>query len=107
MYGRACPEAEAYPEGVPPQAIVPLPYQLLAGQRYSVIHAETEYYRAVTFDPANHVVVRGELRYHQIQFGHRIAYVMADDVTIQASPAGAPSVQDGGPRAGGSRKLRP
>ncbi len=90
VYGRAYPEAEAYPEGVPPQAIAPLPYQLLAGQRYSVTHAETEYYRAVTFDPANHVVVRGELRYHQIQFGHRIAYVMADDVTIQASPVAAP-----------------
>ncbi len=91
VYGRAYPEAEAYPEGVPPQAIVPLPYQLLAGQRYAVgQEPETEYYRAVTFDPANHVVVRGELRYYQIQFGHRVAYVMADDVTLLPSPKGAP-----------------
>ena len=62
VYGRAYPEAEAYPEGVPPQAIVPLQYQLLAGQRYAVgLVAATEYYRAVTFDPTNHVVVRGDL----------------------------------------------
>jgi hypothetical protein len=91
VYGRAYPEAEAYPEGVPPQAIVPLQYQLLAGQRYAVgLVAATEYYRAVTFDPANHVVVRGDLRYYQIQFGHRIAYVMADDVDVMLSPIGAP-----------------
>ena len=91
VYGRAYPEEEAYPEGVPPQAIVPLPYQLLAGQRYSVgLEAAAEYYRAVTFNPANHVVVRGELQYYQIQFGHRIAYVLADDVTIQPSRIGAP-----------------
>jgi hypothetical protein len=76
---------------VPPQAIAPLPYQLLAGQRYAVgQEPETEYYRTVTFDPANRVVVRGELRYFQIQFGHRIAHVMADDVTIEPSAAGAP-----------------
>jgi hypothetical protein len=78
---------------VPPQAIAPLPYQLLAGQRYAVgQEPETEYYRAVTFDPANHVVVRGELRYFQIQFGHRMTYVMADDVTIQPSPVGSPTM---------------
>jgi hypothetical protein len=47
--------------------------------------ADTEYYRAVTFDPANHKVIRGNLVYYQIQFGHRVAYVMADDVDLRPS----------------------
>jgi hypothetical protein len=91
VYGRAYPEAAAYPAGVPPQAIVPLQYKLLAGQRYAVgLLPETEYYRAVTFDPAGHVVVSGDLRYYQIQFGHRVAFVQADDVLILPSWIGAP-----------------
>jgi len=83
VYGRAYPEAEAYPEGVPPQAIAPLQYEMLAGQRYVLgQEPETEYYRAVTFDATQHVVVRGDLRYYQIQFGHRVAFVLADDVVV-------------------------
>ncbi|HLM74681.1 MAG TPA: hypothetical protein VK459_18365, partial [Polyangiaceae bacterium] len=70
---------------------VPLQYELLAGQRYAVgFSPETEYYRAVTLDPANHVVVSGNIGYHQIQFGHRVAYVMADDVLLQPSSEYAP-----------------
>ncbi|WP_394832431.1 N-acetylmuramoyl-L-alanine amidase [Pendulispora rubella] len=84
VYGRPYPEAEAYPSHVPVQAIVPLQYELRAGQRYSVGHfPSTEYLWAGTFDPSEHVVVRGRTRYFQIQFGHRIAYVMADDVELQ------------------------
>ena len=48
----------------------------------------SEYYRAVTFDgsrPGDWTVIRGTLRYVQIQFGHRIAFVNADDVDV--SPA--------------------
>jgi N-acetylmuramoyl-L-alanine amidase len=91
VYGRAYPEPEAYPAGVPVQAIVPLQYKLLVGQRYAVgFSPEAEYYRAVTLDPAQHVVVRGELQYYQIQFGHRVAYVLADDVVIQPSWYAAP-----------------
>jgi N-acetylmuramoyl-L-alanine amidase len=91
VFGRAYPEPEAYPEGVPPQAITPLQYALPAGQRYAVgMVAATEYYRAVTIDPANHVVVEGDLRYYQIQFGHRIAFVLADDVDVVPSWVGAP-----------------
>lgn len=83
VYGRPYPEAEAYPSQVPVQAIVPLQYALAAGQRYSVGHVPaTEYLWAGTFDPSQHVVVRGQTRYVQIQFGHRIAYVMADDVDV-------------------------
>ncbi|WP_020668364.1 N-acetylmuramoyl-L-alanine amidase [Amycolatopsis nigrescens] len=83
VYGTAYPEPEAYPEGRPPLPIVPLQYSLPAGQRYSsggVIGSE--YYYATTFDPSQHVVVRGKTRYVQIQFGHRVAYVKADDVRL-------------------------
>jgi hypothetical protein len=87
VYGRAYPEAAAYPAGINPQAIVPLQYRLPAGQRYSVGQLlPSEYYSAVTFDPANHKVVQGKLRYFQIQFGHRVMFVNADDVVVRASP---------------------
>jgi hypothetical protein len=89
MYGRAYPEAAAYPAGVPVQAIVPLQYTLSAGQRYAVgAVLPSEYYRAVTFDgssPGDWTVIRGTTKYVQIQFGHRIAYVNLDDVQILPS----------------------
>ncbi|WP_394825460.1 N-acetylmuramoyl-L-alanine amidase [Pendulispora albinea] len=91
VYGRAYPEKEAYPAQVPVQAIVPLQYALLAGQRYAVGEVpEAEYLWATTFDPAGHVVVEGGTRYFQVQFGHRVAYVMADDVQLLPSGVGAP-----------------
>ena len=59
VYGRAYPEAAAYPAGVPVQAVSPLPYKLLAGQRYVAgDKVPGEYYYAVTFDTAGHKVVR-------------------------------------------------
>jgi hypothetical protein len=83
VYGRAYPEPEAYPPTVPVQTVVPLPYTLSAGQRYSAADTvNAEYYSATTFDVAKHVVVRGKTKYVQIQFGHRIAFVKADDVRI-------------------------
>ncbi|MEQ0562959.1 N-acetylmuramoyl-L-alanine amidase [Amycolatopsis sp. NEAU-NG30] len=83
VFGRAYPEPEAYPANVPVQVITPLPYTLLSGQKYSSAGTVgSEYYYATTFDPADHVVVRGKLKYVQIQFGHRIAFVKADDVRI-------------------------
>ncbi|MDX3078461.1 peptidoglycan recognition family protein [Streptomyces sp. MI02-7b] len=89
VYGRAFPEAAAYPAGVPVQPDAPLPYKLLAGQRYVVGEAtHGEYFRAVTFDAAQHVVVRGRQVYYEIQFGHRVAYVKAEDVTVLPSEAG-------------------
>ncbi len=36
VYGRAYPEAAAYPANIPPQAVTPLQYSLPAGQKYSV-----------------------------------------------------------------------
>ena len=86
VYGRAYPEQEAYPAGVPYQAISPLQYTFSAGEKYTLSgSAVGEYYRATTFDPTPHQVVRGKTRYYQIQFGHRIMFVKADDVRLTLS----------------------
>ncbi|MEJ3742479.1 N-acetylmuramoyl-L-alanine amidase [Actinomycetes bacterium KLBMP 9797] len=89
VYGRAYPEQAAYPEGVPYQAITPLQYTLSAGQRYAVGNVlPSEYYRAVTFggsSPGDWTVIRGDTRYIQIQFGHRIMFVNQADVRILPS----------------------
>ncbi|WP_107122801.1 N-acetylmuramoyl-L-alanine amidase [Streptomyces caeruleatus] len=86
VYGRAYPEASAYPAGVPAQAVSPLPYTLPAGQRYVVGgKVPGEYYYAVAFDEASHRVVVGKDQYYEIQFGHRVAYVRAADVRELAS----------------------
>ncbi|MEU8295921.1 N-acetylmuramoyl-L-alanine amidase [Micromonospora sp. NPDC048909] len=94
VYGRAYPEQAAYPAGVPYQTISPLQYTFAAGQRYALGGiVPSEYYRAVTFDgssPGDWTVIRGDLRYAQIQFGHRIMYVNLDDVLLLPSPLGAP-----------------
>jgi N-acetyl-anhydromuramyl-L-alanine amidase AmpD len=83
VYGRAYPEAEAYPAGVPVQSLVPLQYTFAAGQRYTIGGSEKgEYYYATTFDKADHTVVRGNLDYYEIQFGHRVFYVKAADVEV-------------------------
>ncbi|MEV6330592.1 peptidoglycan recognition family protein [Streptomyces sp. NPDC051909] len=83
VYGRAYPEASAYPVGVPVQAVTPLPYALLAGQRYVVgDRTPGEYLFAPTFDTTGHAVVRGQEEYYEIQFGHRVAFVKAADVRV-------------------------
>ncbi|MEW1720394.1 N-acetylmuramoyl-L-alanine amidase [Streptomyces sp. NPDC093109] len=87
VYGRAYPEEAAYPAGVPVQAVTPLPYTLLPGQRYVVGgRGPGAYYYAKTFGGSDHRVVRGAQTYYQIQFGHRIAFVKASDVEVL--PAG-------------------
>uniref|UniRef100_UPI002A801647 N-acetylmuramoyl-L-alanine amidase n=1 Tax=Streptomyces sp. CRN 30 TaxID=3075613 RepID=UPI002A801647 len=83
VYGRAYPEASAYPAEVPVQAVSPLPYRLPAGQRYVVgDEVPGEYYYAVTFSEDSHRVVTGEDRYYEIQYGHRVAFVRAADVEV-------------------------
>ncbi|MFI1016750.1 N-acetylmuramoyl-L-alanine amidase [Streptomyces sp. NPDC020965] len=83
VYGRAYPEASAYPEGVPVQPLAPLPYRLLAGQRYVVgDRLRGEYLYATTFDTAGHRVVRGDEWYYEIQFGHRVAFVREADARV-------------------------
>ncbi|MEV7450477.1 N-acetylmuramoyl-L-alanine amidase [Streptomyces nigra] len=86
VYGRAYPEASAYPADVPAQAVSPLPYTLPAGQRYVVGgKVPGEYYYAVTFDEGSHRVVRGKDLYYEIQYGHRVAFVRAADVKVVRS----------------------
>ncbi|MER6012072.1 N-acetylmuramoyl-L-alanine amidase [Streptomyces bluensis] len=88
VYGRAYPEAGAYPEGVPVQSVSPLPYKLLQSQRYVAgDRGPGEYFYSPTFDTAPHRVVVGKDQYVEIQFGHRVAYVRAADVLVL--PAGA------------------
>lgn len=87
VYGRAYPEASAYPAGIPVQAVSPLQYTFAAGQRYAVgdFTVPTNYYRAVTFSletPNDHVDVVGQDRYYQISLGHRFAFVRAADVDV-------------------------
>jgi hypothetical protein len=94
VYGRAYPEAAAYPAGVPVQAIVPLQYSFPAGQRYAVGGTVTgQYYRAVTFDgssPGDWTVISGSMRYVQVQFGHRVMFLNLDDVDIVPANIGSP-----------------
>ena len=87
VYGRAYPEASAYPAGIPVQALAPLQYTFAAGQRYAVgdLTVPTNYYRAVTYSadtPNDHVDVVGQDRYYQISLGHRFAFVRAADVDV-------------------------
>ncbi|NUO42872.1 MAG: N-acetylmuramoyl-L-alanine amidase [Streptomyces sp.] len=86
VYGRAYPEASAYPAGVPAQAVSPLPYTLLEKQKYVVgDKVPGEYYYAVTFTTDSHKVVVGKDLYYEIQYGHRVAFVRAADVDVRPS----------------------
>jgi N-acetyl-anhydromuramyl-L-alanine amidase AmpD len=92
VYGRAYPEAAAYAAypAVPVQAVIPLQYSILAGQRYVLEDAtvSTDYYRATTFagtPPTDHVDIRSQDVYYQVSLGHRTAYVRAADVDVVPS----------------------
>ncbi|WP_030324667.1 N-acetylmuramoyl-L-alanine amidase [Streptomyces sp. NRRL B-3229] len=86
VYGRAYPEASAYPAGVPAQAVSPLPYKVLKDQKYVVgDRVPGEYYYAVTFATDTHKVVVGKDLYYEIQYGHRVAFVRAADVDVKLS----------------------
>ncbi|MEU6773535.1 N-acetylmuramoyl-L-alanine amidase [Streptomyces sp. NPDC046759] len=86
VYGRAYPEKEAYPAGVPVQSVVPLPYTVPAGQKYVVGDVVPgEYYYSVTFTTDSHRVVVGKDLYYEIQYGHRVAFVRAADVTLEGA----------------------
>ena len=88
VYGRAYPESSAYPAEIPDQGVVPLQYTLKPGQAYVLADdtVPTDYYYAKTFDDSlagDHTVVKGDEKYYQIWFGHRIAYVKAADVQVR------------------------
>lgn len=90
VYGRAYPEASAYPAAIPVQDVVPLQYVIQPGQAYVTTGpVPTDYYYAKTIDsslPGDHTDVVGHDRYLEIQLGHRIGFVKADDVDVR--PAG-------------------
>ncbi|WP_373431613.1 N-acetylmuramoyl-L-alanine amidase [Streptomyces achromogenes] len=86
LYGRAYPEASAYPAGVPVQPLSALPYKLPKGQRYVVGgKVPGEYYYAATFATGSHRLVVGREQYYEIQYGHRVAFVRASDVKAMPS----------------------
>ncbi|MGX5188761.1 N-acetylmuramoyl-L-alanine amidase [Streptomyces avermitilis] len=102
VYGRALPEEDAYPEGVPEQPESPLPYSLLAGQRYVTQSRDVgSYIDRSSFSDTPDLVVKGREEYYEIQFGHRLAYVRASDVDVDevSAPATAqPPSGDGARR---------
>ncbi|PZG19794.1 N-acetylmuramoyl-L-alanine amidase [Nonomuraea aridisoli] len=82
VYGRAYPERSAYTSAAY-QRLTPLKYRIAPGQRYTVGDTVTgSYYAANAFNPARHVTTAGTTRYHQIQLGHRVMFVMAKDVRL-------------------------
>ncbi|GGN49180.1 amidase [Streptomyces albiflavescens] len=94
VYGRALPEEDAYPEDVQEQTESPLPYTLLAGQRYvTQARLAGSYIDRSTFGDTPNPVVKGREQYYEIQLGHRLAYVRASDVDVvhSSATAGPPS----------------
>jgi N-acetyl-anhydromuramyl-L-alanine amidase AmpD len=87
VYGRAYPEAAAYPAGIDPQPVVPVEYTIAAGQSYVATGPiQSDYYWAPTYtlNPSDHLVVKGATQYYQVRLGHRFFFVMASDVDVQA-----------------------
>ncbi len=86
VYGRAYPEAAAYPPFISAQPVAALPYTIPAGQAYPAGDPVTaDYFYSTTVDgsaPGNRTVVRGSERYYAIEFNHRRAFVNAADVTV-------------------------
>jgi hypothetical protein len=89
VYGRAYPEAAAYDgTGVDPQAIIPLQYSIKPGQAYVLADDDVpaDYYYAKSYQCSmvahDCTLVEGDTEYYQISFGHRFAYVQADDVRV-------------------------
>ena len=86
VYGRAYPEAAAYPADVAPQALTPI-YTMPAGQSYAVADlVGASYYwapqYAVTPEAAPHTTIADETGYYRIFFNHRFAFVRASDVVV-------------------------
>ncbi|MEV8047445.1 peptidoglycan recognition family protein [Streptomyces griseoluteus] len=89
VYGRANPEDSAYPDGIAVHPDSPLPYKFLAGQRYATQGTvRGEHFEPSDVDSASPgLFVKGQALYYEIQFGHRLAYVRADDVDVVRATA--------------------
>ncbi|MEV4808016.1 N-acetylmuramoyl-L-alanine amidase [Nonomuraea sp. NPDC049421] len=82
VYGRAYPEKSAYAKASV-QPLTPLKYTIPPGQTYTVGDTITgTHYSANAYRPSKHVTTTGKTRYHQIQLGHRVMFVMASDVRL-------------------------
>jgi len=84
VYGRAYPEAGAFPPEIPSQTVTPLDATIQPGQAYvAEAPVASDYYRFRTVDgsaPGDGTLVRGQTRYYPIEFNHRRAFVKVDDV---------------------------
>ncbi|WP_433296811.1 N-acetylmuramoyl-L-alanine amidase [Pseudonocardia sp. CA-142604] len=81
VYGGAFPEASTFPTDIPVPVDTTLQYRLPAGQSYVVGGKVTgEYYYSTTYK-APQTWVRGT-KYYEIQFGQRLGFVRASDVTL-------------------------
>ncbi|WP_051943855.1 N-acetylmuramoyl-L-alanine amidase [Streptacidiphilus rugosus] len=96
VYGRAYPEASAYPAGLaslaasPDQQLSPLADTIAPGQAYLAGPQTSGDFYAQSFDCAGPVgcqVVIGTTQYYPIRFNHRLAFVRASDVQL-ITPAG-------------------
>ncbi len=86
-FGRAYPEAAAYANPADVQPISPLLYSLAPGQSYALLDdtLPADYYRAKTFSadtPGDHVNIVGTTKYLLVGLGHRVGFVLADEVTV-------------------------
>ncbi|MCW5851329.1 MAG: N-acetylmuramoyl-L-alanine amidase, partial [Anaerolineae bacterium] len=85
VYGTAYPDPAEWPAGIPVRVRNPLQYTIPAGQAYVVVDkvvSDAYYAPLVTLDPSDHLVVKGVSQFYQIYFGHRFAFVKADDVDV-------------------------
>ncbi|MGW4518671.1 N-acetylmuramoyl-L-alanine amidase [Streptomyces sp. NPDC004393] len=93
VYGRAYPEASAYPSDLTPQPVTPLTkYSIPSGQSYVAIAKETsDYYRSTTYDgsaPHDRTVITGTTTYYPIRYNHRLAYLSSADVKVVSAVPG-------------------
>jgi hypothetical protein len=92
VYGRALPEDEAYPYWMPRAIQAPLPYGILAGQRYVTSgRVGSSFTDRSAFSESPSPVVKGEVEYYEVQFGHRVAFVRAADVDVVKAHPGPTS----------------
>ncbi|GAA0700166.1 hypothetical protein GCM10010193_63640 [Kitasatospora atroaurantiaca] len=99
VYGRAFPEALAYPAGIKADDVTPLSptATVPTGQLYAVLGSGpviSDNYHVANDDGsdwAKNSVIVGSTKYYEIRYNHRIAYVKADDVDVVAATTPAPS----------------
>ncbi|MER6567729.1 N-acetylmuramoyl-L-alanine amidase [Streptomyces sp. NPDC001093] len=103
VYGRAYPEAGAYPAAITPQPVTPLSkYTIATGQLYLAQPAvKGDFDNSVNIDgsaPDDRTLVTGTTTYYPIQYNGRLAYVDSADVktvTPVAPTAAGSSMQPG------------